>query len=98
MLGVPALTPLGWVVSAQFGGAVMSRIGVRPAASAFASTESSWSHEYPAEVGSLATKPDAGDDGAMLFQVAGRRTYVAPAPRAMSRPSCRSGLLLLKSE
>jgi hypothetical protein len=46
----------------------------------------------------VATKLEDGDEGAMLFQTAGSRTYVAPASRAMSRASCRSGLLLLKSE
>ena len=46
----------------------------------------------------MATKLEDGDEGAMLFQIAGSRTYVAPVARAISRPSCRSGLLLLKSE
>ena len=46
----------------------MSRIGVRPAASAASTTASMPSHEYPGDVGSVATKPVGGVDGAMLRQ------------------------------
>jgi hypothetical protein len=36
------------------------------------------SHEYPGDVGSVATKPFGGVAGAMLAQETVMRTYVAP--------------------
>jgi hypothetical protein len=38
-------------------------------------------HEYPADAGSVATKPGGGVAGAMLRQLTVSRTYVAPAAR-----------------
>jgi hypothetical protein len=62
----------------------MSRIGVRPAFSAASTIASIPAHEYPGDVGSVAAKPAAGVDGAMLRQLTPRRTYVAPAALVMA--------------
>jgi hypothetical protein len=79
------LTPCGFRLYAQVGVSLMFRIGESPAASAFSRIESSGPHEYPGELGSLATKPSGRVEGAIERQWAVIRTKVAPAARVRSK-------------